>query len=230
MKTALIIGNGQSTKILEKFGFNNINKDIDTYCTSLAFRFCEKYNFEPTYYVFADPKSVDMQKHNLKKYINKWNNTKWYLCCNNIRQSNFFNSNKVTNIKHSGSGPGALEIAINKKIYDRILIIGLDHNYTWIRKYVSFLKPFKDYKIHYDNRAKYLCDVVNHPSYFYSNYILKGDIVSWDMNSKDNEKIERRCLITENMIKSANNIDIIDFSENKLQVKKGTNIEKYISR
>ena len=219
-KIALIIGNGQSTKILEKYGFNNINKNIDVYCTSLSFRFCDEYNFEPTYYVFADPKSVEYQKYNLKKYIKKFKKTQWYLCCNLIKDKNFF-SKKIYNIEHAGSGPAALKIAIEKNIYSKILIIGLDHNYTWIKKYVKFTG--------FQNCAKYIQDVENHPSYFYSKYIRKNDIVSWDMNAKDNEKIFKRCLFTENLINKNKHIDIIDFSNNLLKCKKGKNILKYIN-
>ena len=56
----------------------------------------------------------------------------WFLCCNKVKKE-YFESDKVTNIKHTGSGPGALEIALNKK-YNKILIIGLDHNYKWMKK------------------------------------------------------------------------------------------------
>jgi hypothetical protein len=38
-------------------------------------------DFEPTYYVFSDPKSVKKQQNELLTRIEKWNNTKeWYLC------------------------------------------------------------------------------------------------------------------------------------------------------
>lgn len=70
MKNAIIIGNGNSTKQLYEYGFKNIDVDkFDTYCTSLAFRFCNDLNFEPTYYVFSDPKSVKHQQNELLTHI-----------------------------------------------------------------------------------------------------------------------------------------------------------------
>lgn len=124
MKDAIIIGNGNSTKQLYKYGFNNIDTDkFDTYCTSLAFRFCDDLNFEPTFYVFADPKCVKYQQYELLKRIKKWNKTKqWYLCTNENPIKDMSNHNKVTQIKHNGSGPAALQVAINKKNYNNIYI------------------------------------------------------------------------------------------------------------
>ena len=129
----------KSTKLLYDYGFDKIPKNIDTYCTSLAFRFCEDLNYDPTYYVFADPKSVQYQEKNLTNYINKSKTQTFYLCYNNDKMFKSCSRNKIVKIKHNASGPAALEIAIQKN-YDRILIIGLDHNYTWIKKQCYYAK------------------------------------------------------------------------------------------
>lgn len=39
------------------------------------------------------------------------------MCCDTLK-----NHHKVTHVKHNGSGPTALQVAINKKIYDNIYI------------------------------------------------------------------------------------------------------------
>ena len=222
MKIALIVGNGQSTKLLYDYGFHNIPSHIDVYCTSLAFRFCDDLNYQPTYYVFSDPKSVSFQKSNLKQRIHAYQKTqKWFLCCNKVKKE-YFESDKVTNIKHTGSGPGALEIALNKK-YDKILIIGLDHNYTWMKKNVKFLNI--------ENCAEYKWDVVDHPSYFYPTYIRKGDVVSWDMSAKDNETKIKKCGATQNLINSGlkKKIIIVDYSDNLLSCPKSKNLEEHFN-
>lgn len=222
-KTAIIIGNGKSTKLLYDYGFDKIPKNIDTYCTSLAFRFCEDLNYDPTYYVFADPKSVQYQEKNLTNYINKSKTQTVYLCYNNDKMFKSCSRNKIVKIKHNASGPAALEIAIQKN-YDRILIIGLDHNYTWIKKHVTMLND--------ENKAQYKYDVVNHPSYFYPYYLKKGDIVSWDMSAKDNEQKYLHCRFTQELIDKASkkNIEIIDFGDNLLKnVKKHNVISDYLN-
>ncbi len=213
MKNAIIIGNGNSTKQLYEYGFKNIDVDkFDTYCTSLAFRFCNDLNFEPTYYVFSDPKSVKHQQNELLTHIKKLQTTKeWYLCttmcCDTLK-----NHHKVTHVKHNGSGPAALQVAINKKIYDNIYIFGLDHNYTWIKKHVTFTG--------FENCAIYNNDVLNHPSYFYPTYLKKGDCVSWDMSAKDGEKKTLQCLFTQKLINECKHSVIIDYSDSLLKVKK----------
>lgn len=213
MKSAIIVGNGTSTKPLYEYGFSNIDTDkYDIYCTSLAFRFCDDLKFEPTYYVFSDPKSVKMQQNELLTRIEKWHNTKkWYLCTNRCKDT-FINQPKVECIKHNGSGPSALQIAINKKIYDKIYIFGLDHDYTWIKKYVTFTRV--------DNCAVYKEDVLNHPSYFYPKYLKKGDCVSWNMKAKDGEQIKHHCSFTQKLIDKCKNCVIIDYSDSLLKVKK----------
>ena len=222
VKTAIIIGNGMSTKLLYEYGFNNIPKNIDTYCTSLAFRFCESLNLCPTYYVFADPKSVKYQEYNLTNYINKSNTKTFYFCYDSSKMFKSVPKNKIVNIAHNGSGPAALQIAIEKN-YDRILIIGLDHNYTWIKKNITMLGD--------QNKAQYKEDVVNHPSYFYPYYLKKGDIVSWDMSSKDGETKILHCKFTQELINKAlkKNIEIIDFGDNLLNVKKSKALSEYLN-
>lgn len=224
-KIALIIGNGKSTELLYDYGFHNIPDYIDTYSTSLAFRYCDKLNWQPTFYCFADPKSVFHQKKNIKEKISSYTKTKkWYLCTNMIKKSYFEADDKVVSYKHSGSGPAALEIAINKKIYSKILIIGLDHNYTWNRKLVKFLNNT-------DNRAEYLCDVKDHPSYFFPYYIKKGDVVSWQMDAKNNTETKHFCHTTQRFIDNAtkNNIKIIDFSNNLLKTNKSKNLNEHFT-
>tara|TARA_A100001015_G_C15018846_1_gene726934 strand:+ start:772 stop:1440 length:669 start_codon:yes stop_codon:yes gene_type:complete len=217
MKDAIIIGNGNSTKQLYEYGFKNINTEIfDTYCTSLAFRFCDDLNFQPTYYVFSDPKSVKNQQNNLLTRIEKWQNTKeWYLCTT-MSEHTFKQQNKVTHIEHNGSGPAALKVAIDKKIYNNIYIFGLDHNYTWIKDDVTFTG--------YKNCAIYNNDVLNHPSYFYPTYLRKGDCVSWDMKAKNGEKIVKHCLFTQKLIDDCKHSVIVDYSDSLLKVKKEKDI------
>jgi len=218
-KIALIVGNGKSTKLLYDYGFNNIPEYIDVYCTSLAFRFCDDLNYNPTYYVFTDTKSVYFQKETLKKKINSYTKTKiWYLGCDKIlNKDKYFNNNKVVNVDHNSTGPEALKIAVKKK-YNKIIIIGFDNNYTWIEEHVK--------KLNYDNCAIYTQDVVNHPSYFYPNYLRKGDIVSWGRydKSKSNRNKSTQKII-DNAVK--NNIQIIDFSDNILKCIKSKNFNEH---
>lgn len=225
MKTAIIIGNGPSTKPLYEYGLKNIPEEIDTFCTSLAYRFCDELDFQPTYYVFADPKSVNMQKNNLKERIKKYKKTKTWFLCTDMCQDDFneYSSedkkqSKLIRVKHAGSGPMALNIAINFFKYDRIFIFGLDHNYTWIKSLVEFT-GFK-------NCAVYLNDVVNHPSYFFPRYLKKGDLVSWDMNAKDGEKVIKKCWVTEKIINNGikNGCQVIDFSDNIIPCPKANDL------
>ena len=217
MRQAIIIGNGNSTKPLYDYGFKNIDTDkFDIYCTSLAFRFCDDLNFEPTYYVFSDPKSVKHQQNQLLRIIDKWQSTKeYYLCCTMCCDT-LKNHQKVRHIKHNGSGPAALQVAIQKKIYDKIYIFGLDHNYTWIKKHVTFTG--------FQNCAIYKYDILNHPSYFYPNYIKKGDCISYDMNAKDNEETKIHCLFTQQLIDNCKHSLIIDYSDSLLNCTKGKDI------
>lgn len=213
MKSAIIVGNGNSTKQLYEYGFKNIDTNkFDIYSTSLAFRYCDDLNFEPTYYVFADPKCVKVQEDELLKRIKKWHNTKEWFLCTKQSSDTLVNHSKVTPIIHNGSGPAALQIAINKKKYDKIYIFGLDHNYTWIKKYVTFTGK--------ENLAVYNYDVLNHPSYFYPNYLRKGDEVSWDMKAKDGEQRILHCLFTQNLIDNCKHSDIIDYSDSLLKCRK----------
>jgi hypothetical protein len=71
-KTALIIGNGKSSLELEEFGFERIPKSIDTFGTTLAFRYYEKIGWWPTYYGILDTKVVNHHKENLKEFFTNY--------------------------------------------------------------------------------------------------------------------------------------------------------------
>jgi len=206
-KTALIIGNGKTTKHLLDFGFQNISEDIDTYATSLAYRFCEEIDWWPKYYCFFDPKSVANHQKNLEKYINDENNTieKWYLFkSNKYPVSIKDNYKKVSYTNWQSSGNGALKTAINKKQYTKIILIGLDNDYTWNNEWVKKID-------NNSNRREYIKTIEHHPDYFYPNYIRKGDIVSWDSGRSITEN-DGRNIDLNNQIKQTN-IEILNFSK-----------------
>jgi hypothetical protein len=207
-ETAFIIGNGKTTKQLFKYGFNNIPDNIDTYTTSLAYRFCEEINWWSTFYCFFDPKSVSYQQKQLNEHINDKNNPvkKWYLCKHNSWPVNIDDKyNKVEYLKWASSGNGALSLAIGKKQYRKIILIGLDNDYTWNHEWVEKVD-------NNTNRRRYIKTIKNHPDYFYPNYIRKGDIVSWDINKKISEN-EGRKIDLENQFKKSN-IEFLNYSKN----------------
>jgi len=224
-KIALIIGNGKTTKYLLKIGFNNISKNIDTFTTSLAYRFCEDINWWSTYYCFFDPKSVSYHQKNLEKFINDKNNPvkKWFLYKNLEYPTNIKDKyKKVIYTKWQSSGNGALTTALEMNQYSKIILIGLDNDYTWNNKWVEKIDKIS-------NRRKYIKDIENHPDYFYPNYIRKGDIVSWDSGRKITEN-EGRNIDLQNQIKNAisKGIQILNFSKNgNINI---NNLEKIITK
>jgi hypothetical protein len=183
-ESLLIIGNGPSTKKLLDYGFHNIPPNIDTISTSSAFKYCKTLNWWPTYYVLADPKMVLAKQSIIQSLIvdPEIPTQKFYLCLNKIKahKLEFYDPyEKIQNCDHIESGTAAIRIALSRRNqYKNIGIIGIDNNYnnnnSW-GKYKDHFISASDK----DNRVICVKDIGSHPSYFWPNYIEKGDIITW---------------------------------------------------
>ncbi len=224
-KRALIIGNGKSTDLLLKYQFQHIPKNIDTYGTTACYKYCKVLNWWPTFYVLSDPKVVLERKEILESLINNKNiPTKNYYLCKTLLKHNLCDDfSKVKYIQWNGSGPAALNIAIQKK-YKKIGMIGMDHNYTWLK---DKLKPINKG----DNRHVFTETIEDHPSYFWKSYIEKGDVVSMSKTAEQpwDKPIKLHCKYTQDLINKAiaQKIEIIDFSDNLLKCPKSKGLNSF---
>lgn len=186
-KIALIIGNGNSTKQLLDYGFHNIPDNVDTFATSGAYKYCKALNWWPTYYVLTD---IKVLTHKVELFNS-------LLADPTIKTKNFFLTSihknteiklndplkKLVNHSHLESGISCFNIIETAKPkYDYVIAIGIDNNYTWLTDKVE----------KYDNRTNLAIvkeRIKKHPSYFWEDYIEKGDILSWDWSAEINTPV-----------------------------------------
>tara|TARA_R110000772_G_scaffold20466_1_gene56638 strand:+ start:3555 stop:4280 length:726 start_codon:yes stop_codon:yes gene_type:complete len=229
-KKSLIIGNGPSTKLLLNYGFHNIPDDVDTYCTSNAYKFCEKLNWWPKYYVMGDFKVFLSKKEIFENIVNDPSIPvkKFYFgvltthpAYKDIKNKFKDSLNKVEWVNHISSGYMSLNLAIKKK-YSLIGMIGMDGVYTWFPDKMKSLGP----PLYQYGQAMYLETIETHPSYFWPNYIEKGDIVRDIPEIPKNNSASMLSNI-QKLIGGAKkqNITIYDYCDNKLVSNKTKNLD-----
>jgi hypothetical protein len=181
-KIALIIGNGKSATPLVEDNFKSIPKNVDTYGTSVAFRYYEKINWWPTYYGLFDSKVVNHHKEKFQEFLLDENNpVKTWFLCDNLCKGYFKDPHKKLKIvQHNSTGPGVTKEALRKK-YDEIWLIGIDNRYIWNRNFVKKIGKGSD------NRVEFIIDLEDNPNYAFPNYQIKGDVFSFDFSAKDGE-------------------------------------------
>jgi hypothetical protein len=225
MKQALIIGNGNSSKLLLDHGFHNIPEHVDSYCCSLAFRFCEALNWWPEYYVSLDPKTNFDQAPNFQRFISDVDNPvlEWHLRPHADWPVQFNDpQKKIIPAKGGKTAVGAFELAWRSGKYDRVMMIGMDNNSWWDGTLLEQVAH---------NRFKYIKDVDKHPMYFWPGYVTKGDIVTWNFREREQKKYHEN--VPKNFQSSIDEaiqagIEVIDFSDNKMNTKKSKDISNYL--
>jgi hypothetical protein len=217
-KIALIIGNGKSATPLVEDNFKSIPKNVDTYGTSIAFRYYEKINWWPTYYGLFDPKVVNHHKEKFQEFLLDENNPvkTWFLCdnwCKGYFQDPY---KKLQIVPHNVTGPGTTNEAVKKK-YDEIWLIGMDNQYIWNREYVKRIGFERN-----DNRAEFIVDLEDNPNYAFPHYQIKGDVFSFNWNSKDGEIPKGNIRPWEQLFDKKNIFDYCEY--NNLKFKKRNDI------
>ncbi len=121
----LIIGNGPSTRLLARAGFDKIPADMETWGTTVAYRYFESKGWWPTYYALADSKVVFHHRANFKRLIedSKVTTSKFYLSWK------VSDSPKMELIPHSSTGSFSLKKAVELG-YDEIYLIGMEGAYV----------------------------------------------------------------------------------------------------
>jgi len=231
-RSALIIGSGNSTELLLNYGFDKIPDDVDAYCCSLAFRYCEELNWWPEYYVSLDPKTNYDQRDNFNRLISDPDNPvlKWYMFTHNDWFVEFDDPHgNIIAARWEKTGAGAFYYALKSGKYSKIMMIGLDNNSWWDS---SLLEKVNDGKKS-NNRFRYIKDVDKHPMYFWPGYIKKGDIVTWNYRSRKqktyHDNVPKR--IDEYILEAENaGIEVVDFSDNKLNTNKTKDIGFHLGR
>lgn len=187
-KIALVIGNGKSTKNLLDYGFHNIPSTIDTFATSGAYKYCQKLNWWPTYYALTDYKVLTHKQKLFNEFLKDPTiNSKKFLLCTKTGNNKALKLEdpfkKIIHCPHLESGLTCLKaIHDTKHKYDYVIVIGIDNNYSWLTNKVK----------RYDtttNLAIVKERIKDHPSYFWEDYIEKGDILSWNFDQKPNTPI-----------------------------------------
>ena len=176
--TILIIGNGPSTKELVSFGFDNIPDHIDTFGMGLAFKFYDRINWWPKYYICADIKIVKNNEDLLRRVIESPNHS----------VSRFFfplklsESPRLEVIPHNSTGDFAFRKAVEFG-YQQIFIIGIDLDYKPLKEATritrdEFEQLGLDMDFHTNVIYKVRAPITNHPNYFFDDYQDVGDIYS----------------------------------------------------
>lgn len=247
-KVALVIGNGNSTGRLLEYGFNNIPKNIDTFATSGAYKYCKALNWWPTYYVLTDYKVLSHKVAIFNKFLtNKKIDTKKFYFTTYSKDSKKQDQlkfddpyGKVVHRGHLESGISCLDIILNsKEKYDWVITIGIDNNYTWLTDKVEEVGDGS-------NRALIKERIKKHPSYFWKDYIEKGDILSWDFTAEPNIPTfskNKHAKFDDNLLKLMDkNIRVVNCSESKYTGKRreefitnnlyieDSNINKYLNK
>lgn len=163
-KNMLIIGNGPSSKELEKIGFNNIPEDFDTFGMNSFYRYGEKINWWPTYYAAYDSKVTPYHKKHLKKMMEEHNEIKKIFSYPGALGGVPRYESKMPNLKHLTTGGGAAWLAIQMG-YEKIVMIGIDCNY------IDFIDECEKYQ----DALRIKDNPKDNPNYFFNEYQLKGD-------------------------------------------------------
>ena len=196
-KSALIIGNGPSTKMLVDFGLTNLPKNVDTFGMGAAYRYFKQANWWPKYYVMGDCKLVKCHLNDLVSIIHddSCSVEKFFLSVPITK------SEKLEIIEHCSTG----DYCFNKAIelgYKNIYLIGIEGQYvenlpnsralTEEEFSASGLNEvFEIYKSAVKNKSeseayeqfKQTTRVItelssNSPNYFFNDYQLPGDLYS----------------------------------------------------
>jgi hypothetical protein len=219
-KNILLIGNGPSTKLLLD-NFKNISKKFSTLGTSLAFRYYQKINWFPDYYVLADSKVVLARQDEIKNTF----------LDNNFNLENLYLSYKVSGldhkvINHSTTGCAALDVS-NALGYKNIYLIGIENSYVEklneARKLSMYEKYFKlkIQNLDLPRNSKKLYKITNtvkeNPNYFINDYQQIGDIYSKPNSNSHKKSFETK--IEEFLATQINIYDLNPNSTLKLPIK-----------
>ena len=183
MVKIFIIGNGNSTKKIINFGFENFIKllkknNFIIICMNKILKFFEKENIKciPDYYVAGDVQ-VNISMYS---YIIKFKNLfkKCYIGMKNHSLSNKKIINELSKfeniniINHTSTGSYSLKLALNMKPSE-IYMIGMDENYNFCDKFNKTSLTIKDIPNINDN-------------YFFNYYIEDKEIFSRVLSNRKN--------------------------------------------
>jgi hypothetical protein len=171
MKSCLVLGNGRS---LKDFDFNNITGDWIGCC--LAFRYWDKINKYPDYYVNVD--EVVCQNPEVIDFIKK-DKCKMYLLSKSIINVwSDFPKDKIIFIEHLMCDPrsifkyirnwcsGSASVVLALDLYEDIHIAGFDCDYV---EFLPECEKLEDGTLRIKETPK------NNPNYFFNDYQRKGD-------------------------------------------------------
>ena len=175
-KTALIIGNGPSSKILHDYGFNNIPDDISTFGSNSLYRICEKVDWWPDYYFAYDLIVTPFHKPQFEKMMKEQNKIKAIYSYRDmlagVERFKTFNPPYLSNSKGQyriitvTTGGMAAFIAMSLG-FKKLILIGVDCNYV---NDINESERLTDIKFHIKEDPK------NNPNYFSDDYQKKGDL------------------------------------------------------
>jgi hypothetical protein len=171
MKSCLVLGNGKS---LENFDFNNIKDDWIGCC--LAFRYWDKINKYPNFYVNVD--EVVCKNPEVIEFIKK-DKCKMYLVSQTIQEVwKDYNKDKIIFIEHLMCDPrsifkyirnwcsGSASVVLALDLYEDIHIAGFDCDYV---EFIPECEKLEDGTLRIESTPK------NNPNYFFNDYQRKGD-------------------------------------------------------
>ena len=209
-KTALIIGNGPSTKELLELGLNNIPNEISTFASNSFYRISNKHNWWPDYYAAYDYNVTPFHKENLKHMMKNQNKIKAIYSYNNMLNGvdrfftfnppygNFANKKEKYMMNTITTGGMCAFIAMMKG-FKKLILIGIDCNYV---NEIKETEKLTDLKFRIKENPK------NNPNYFSDLYQQKGDIYTIPNKHVHHENWNEIFHISKDM-----NVEIINCSE-----------------
>jgi hypothetical protein len=207
VKTAMIIGNGPSSKILYDYGFNNIPDKITTFGSNSLYRICEKANWWPDYYLAYDLIVTPFHKENFKKMMKEQKKIKAIFSyrgmLDGVDRFRTFNPPQIPfqgryRMINLTTGGMAAFVAMSMG-FKKLILIGVDCNYI---DNIKESERLTNVKFHIKENPK------NNPNYFFDDYQKKGDLYTIP-----NKLVHLRSWRDIETVAKSNNIEIVNCSD-----------------